>query len=292
MTKRSGIQLCYPFEEKRLAKWTLPVFVQPKLDGERCRALLSPTGVMLLSSEENEIVSVPHIKEYLMTVAKKLGKPIELDGELYIHGTRQNETRSIVGRTVNLNPFHETMQYHIFDIIDENITQIERVKTLLEIRSFFTNPSIQFVETMVAEDFGEIMRIYEGFIEEEYEGIVVRHMDAPYVRRRSLYAMKFKPKKTDIYSIVGYKEEVDIKGKPKGVLGSLICSDPEGNTFGVSGLFDSDKELLWKVRDSLTLFDVKVGYQHISGKNKVPLSANFKELVEREEEPTIINPLL
>jgi len=34
--KRAGVQLCYPFEEKRLAKWEPPYIVQPKLDGERC----------------------------------------------------------------------------------------------------------------------------------------------------------------------------------------------------------------------------------------------------------------
>ena len=39
MGKRTGIMLCYPFEEKRLNKWNPPYIIQPKLDGERCRAV-------------------------------------------------------------------------------------------------------------------------------------------------------------------------------------------------------------------------------------------------------------
>ena len=58
--KRKGIMLCYPFEEKRLNKWAPPYLVQPKLDGERMRAILDTEGkCTLLSSEENEIISSP-----------------------------------------------------------------------------------------------------------------------------------------------------------------------------------------------------------------------------------------
>ena len=73
--------------------------------------------VTLYSSEEHELFSVPHIKADL----EKAGlKNIELDGELYIHGMDFNDIHSIVSRTTNLHPAHHTMEYHVFDIIDEN----------------------------------------------------------------------------------------------------------------------------------------------------------------------------
>ena len=65
MSKRAGIQLAYPFEEKRLAKWQPPYIVQPKFDGDRCSNTPLPSAPLLLSSEENPFFSVPHINEQL-----------------------------------------------------------------------------------------------------------------------------------------------------------------------------------------------------------------------------------
>ena len=49
--RRKGIMLCAPLEEKRLLRWTPPYLVQPKLNGERCRAIHTPEGYILVSSE-------------------------------------------------------------------------------------------------------------------------------------------------------------------------------------------------------------------------------------------------
>lgn len=289
MAKRSGIQLLYPFEEKRLLTWQLPVFVQPKLDGERARGIFSAHGSVLVSSEINVFQSIPHIDKQLVELWGKTGFN-ELDGELYVHGMQREEIHSIVSRTVNLHPRHTEMEYHIFDIVDETLPQIDRMKKLRDLAPFFGS-SLKLVPVHIAESLEDIIRFYNHFIELGYEGIVVRNMDAPYIRRRSIYAMKFKPKKFDIYKIVGFKEEVSILGIPKDRLGSLVCSDPEGNVFGVSNFTDDLRESLWKRREELLTFDCKVGYQHISGKNKVPLSAVFKDLVEREPETSFVNPL-
>ena len=63
---RTGIMLCYPFETKRLEKWGNKFLIQPKLDGDRCRAIFSEYGaVTLYSSEGNIINSVPHIQAQL-----------------------------------------------------------------------------------------------------------------------------------------------------------------------------------------------------------------------------------
>jgi len=68
--KRAGVMLCYPFEEKRLLKWSPPYIVQPKLDGVRCRAVWAYelNSYVLLSSTQHQIVSVPHIVAALTRV--------------------------------------------------------------------------------------------------------------------------------------------------------------------------------------------------------------------------------
>lgn len=44
MSTRTGIMLASPLDEGKLAKWPRPYIVQPKLDGERCRAVFGPEG--------------------------------------------------------------------------------------------------------------------------------------------------------------------------------------------------------------------------------------------------------
>jgi len=293
MSKRAKIMLCYPFEEGRLAKWKMPVFVQPKLDGERCRALLHPSGtVNLFSSECNDITMVPHISQELSNLALKLSKPIELDGELYVHGMPFEQIHSIVGRTVNINPQHAEMEYHVFDIVDEQRAQIDRIKVLTSIQPLF-GKKIRAVKTLPAGNLEEIMRIYDHYVEDLYEGIIVRHIDAPYVRKRSIYTMKFKPKKQDIYCIIGFKEEIDKNGKSKGRLGALICQGDDETEFSVgSGLNDELREKLWLIRELLADYDCKISYQHLTTGSHVPRFPVFVSIIERQEEPKFINPLM
>jgi ATP-dependent DNA ligase len=60
----------------------------------------------------------------------------------------------------------------------------------------------------------EIMEKLEEFMANNYEGIIVRHPDAPYERKRSTNIMKFKPRREDFYTIIGAEEEISIHGEP------------------------------------------------------------------------------
>jgi DNA ligase 1 len=279
MSKRSGSMLCYPFEEKRLLKWRPPYIVQPKLDGERCRAVPNDNGSYnLLSSEENSFISVPHINAALRV--SKLW-PAELDGELYLHGMTFEEIHSIVSRTVNLHPDYKLMEYHIFDQVLEGEPQFMRIPyhRIWEIG----NPVLVPVSSQVAETFEDVMREYDALIEQGYEGMVVRHWEAPYIRKRSTFLMKFKPKKSDYYKIIGYKEEVSIHGEPKGRLGALICRGDDGTTFSVgSGLNDNLREKYWDNPEELIGRLCHVAYQHITSGKGVPRFPIFIEVLESE----------
>jgi len=279
MSGRKGIMLCYPFEEKRLAKWQGPTIVQPKLDGERCRAIISEKGeVTLLSSEENVITSVPHINEQLM---KPEFRGRELDGELYLHGSDFEYIHSIVSRTVNPHPLQQTMEYHIFDVINER-PQYDRS---MDVQNLPGSTSIKLIPNYICDDLDEVLSSYDKILESGYEGIIVRNFFAPYIRRRSTFVMKFKPKKDDFYVIIGYKEELSIKGKPKDRLGALICKGDDGTEFSVgSGLTDELRVSLWEQRGMLVGNLCHVAYQHITSGRKVPRFPVFMEVVESESD--------
>jgi DNA ligase-1 len=257
---------CYPFEEKRLNKWTPPFIVQPKYDGVRCRALRLPNdrGYVLLSSEENFIFSVPHINESL----DRHSFHEELDGELYCHGMKFEEILSITSRSVNLHSNYKAIKFHIFDYIDIQ-PQMERTIYIEQYRGI--DEAIEIAPFWLCDNLEDIMKTYDIILNMNYEGIIVRNILAPYERKRSTWVMKFKPKQDDVYKIVGFQEEVDKNGIPKGRLGALRCESGDGSTFNVgTGFSDDEREALWDIRGTLPGMSARVEYQHISSGRKVP----------------------
>jgi len=274
-----NIMKAVPFEEKRLLKWKPPFIVQPKYDGVRCRAVPLDNGdFLLLSSEENPIFSVPHINQTL----KDAKVNFELDGELYCHGMSFEEVFSITSRTVNLHPDHRLIQFHCFDVINSD-PQTERLIFINSLQHL--RPIIQVSPFWLCGSLDDIMRTYDYIIRKGYEGIIVRHRDAPYERKRSTWIMKFKPKKEDVYEIVGFEEEISVKGRPKGTLGSLWCKSGDGSKFSVGTGFTRDQRYeLWRDRDSLIGRYARVKYQHLTSGKKVPRFPVFVEILDKEGE--------
>jgi len=262
-----GIMKCYPFEEKRLAKWKPPYIVQPKYDGDRCTNEPIETGSVLLTSEQNIFYSVPHINTQLYDSG--LHK-MPFDGELYNHDVYleggHELIHSIASRTVNIHPRYEEMNFYVFDLKFPTKLQIKRLHLLNEIKDHFPK-NIKLAPYWICNTLDEIKKVYDDLIEQKYEGIIVRHLYADYREKRSIYVMKFKPKKKDIYDIVGWNEEISMEGEPKGRIGSLILSSQTGDTFSVgAGLNDQEKAELWEIRALLPGMKAMVHYQHLTNK--------------------------
>lgn len=282
-TKRQGIMLCQPFEEKRLLKWQQElVITQPKLDGERCRAIKHGTHVQLLSSEMNEILSVPHINEQLALANLPDG---EFDGELYFHGMNFNDIHSIVSRKTNLHPDFMKMEFHLFDLIN-NEDQTTRSMQLLEIWKDLYASHIKLVPFNITKaDTESILFQMNIFNTHGYEGIIVRHPFNVYERKRSLFVMKFKPKQSDIYRIINLQEEIDKHGQPKGTLGAFICVGRDDTPFGVgSGFTAQQRREYWQLGEALIGRYLRVNYQAKSNKG-VPRFPIFCELLKDEFTP-------
>ena len=272
-----GIMKAYPFEEKRLAKWTPPYIVQPKYDGVRCRAipLSGPhgEGCILLSSEENVIHSVPHLNE----IIAGLGLRAELDGELYCHGMSFEQILSITSRSVNLHPDYRRIQFHCFDIVNDQ-PQMKRSLIIENLRGLSFHLVIS--PFWLCSDLDDLKQTYDKVISLGYEGIIVRNSMGPYETKRSLWVMKFKPKGSDTYRIIGWKEEVSINGTPKGRIGSIVLSSQAGDMFAVSaGLSDEKKAKLWEVREQLAGKDAIVHYQHLTDR-KIPKGSFNIEIID------------
>jgi DNA ligase-1 len=245
----------------------------------RCRAIpvagANGEGCLLLSSEENIIYSVPHLN----AIIGGLGLKPELDGELYCHGMSFEQIVSITSRTVNLHPDYKRIQFHVFDIVNKE-PQMKRSLIIENLRGLHTH--IQVAPFWLCSNLDDVMRTHDKLHELGYEGIIVRHYQAPYELKRSLYVMKFKAKKEDEYEILGYQEEISIDGRAKGTLGALVCSSGDGNTFSVGTGFNADQRReLWLVRESLQGRMAKVKYQHLTTGKQVPRFPVFVEVIEQ-----------
>lgn len=281
--------LAYPFEEKRLLAWNDAVIVQPKLDGERCRMFIDIEPILVSSTGELQNFAVPSLVEAGRILFLQTGRRYELDGELYIHGEDFNEIHSIVSRTTHLHPMEHKMEFHIFDLVDENTSQILRLRQLIQLAELFP-PNFKLVKSTAAETLVDVRSIFNQYVNEGYEGIVVRNIDAPYIRRRSPFVMKFKPKRSDVYNIAGW---VEGKGKYAGTIGTILCVDDTQMTFEVGSFSvnDEDRKLLWDMRETLTQFACKVNYQH-KWPSGAPKSAVFVTLVDRIGVVEDVNPLI
>ena len=270
-----NIMKCYPFEEKRLAKWDPPYIVQPKYDGIRCRAIRIESGCLLLSSEENVIFSVPHLN----VAIGDLNLDIELDGELYCHGMSFEQITSITSRTKNLHPDHTKIKFHLFDVVNEEpqFKRLAYVKSIGEMSRW-----IEPTPFWMCDDLDDIMRVYDKLIDLGYEGIIVRHYLNMYVRKRSTALMKFKPKKEDTYEVIGFQEEFSKDGNPKDTLGALVCRSGDGEVFNVgTGFTEERRKEIWEARGILEGQIARVKYQHVTSGKGVPRFPVFVELEVR-----------
>lgn len=258
-----GIMKCYPFTEERLARWTPPYIVQIKYDGDRGKAYPHDSGYLLVTSEENPVFSVPHITQVLKSSGLRLTLDFEFyNHELFLEGGHEL-IHSIVSRTVNLHPRYKEMEIHVFDLDNEK-TQMERLVALARLKEKRI-PGVVISPYWICETLDEIKEVYDKVINEGYEGIIIRHIYNSYERKRSTFLMKFKPKKKDEYDILGWNEEVDKDGNPKGRIGSLVLSSQKGDVFSVgAGLDAVQKDHLWEVRNSIAGHRAIVHFQHLT----------------------------
>jgi len=279
---RQGIMLCSPFDLKRLEKWNNRALLQPKYNGERCRAVFNAEGkVDLLSSEMHIITGVPHLIKKLQALHLR---NLELDGELYTHHMDFSLIHSIVSRKVALHTSYEVMEYVVFDLVNTE-PQERRLKELNALGSLFPD-GVSVSPTWLITSVQEMEGRLKGLYDDGYEGVVLRQEGSLYVRKRSTQLMKYKPHLQDIYAVRGWKQEIDIKGKEKQALGALICEGEDGTPFGVGSgplLTKDNRKVLWECRDHLKGMYLLVKYQSITTANQVPLFPVALELWTGEE---------
>ena len=208
-----------------------PAFIQPKLDGVRC--LFSTSGAF--SRAGNQFMNVDHIEEALKPFFAKNPTAV-LDGELYNHGLK-DDFEKIISLVRKKKPTKEDkleaaelVEYHIYDVASMTFaTYTTRLNYINSISNFRWNHILRRVDTQVALDFDEAVKMHKKNLKLGYEGSIYRSFEGKYKGTRSWDLMKFKDFHDAEATIIGYEEG---KGKREGTLGKFIMRDYEGNEFG------------------------------------------------------------
>ena len=281
MGARTGIMLASPYSQRKLEKWITPdlpfVFGQRKLNGER---LIWRNG-RLLSSEGNLVTGIHHIVAALTEHFSSW----HLDGEAYCHGMSRQIIHSIVSRELSKHPRMEEIKFHIFDTPTSD-AQFKRLAWLMKNKEKIeaASPNLLVEETFRITSHAMAFDAVNQFVNDGYEGLIIRHPLGVYAPLSRAVMMKWKPKEEDVYEIVEALES-DPAGKYKGSLGSFIVRDKEGRIFHVGSLKVTDRERarLWSIRNRLPGEKCKVRYVELTDAG-IPPSSVYICLVSEEED--------
>ena len=170
------------------------VYVQPKLDGMRCLAVIKDNKVTLLSRKNKPIETMDHIKLDLEDIDfSNLDHDIDsciLDGELYAHGKTFQENMKLIKKYRKGES--EKVKFHVYDIVDDS-GYWNRSEILMDFYASIEFNHLLFVDSYEIKGEKDLKEYHAKFLKEGYEGTMIRWGDASYkVNGRSENLLKYK----------------------------------------------------------------------------------------------------
>jgi len=174
-----------------------PVYTSRKLDGVRTLAF-KENGKVRLQSRGGKDYNVEHIQNSLLVLMRE-GEI--WDGELYIHGLFLEEIVSAVKKPNKNTP---NLGFIVFDVVNEKPFK-ERLQDLYKIQ---WSSCIRIIGYDSASTEGEMKRLHNLYVSEEYEGCMLRTENGLYESgKRSNGLFKYKEFMDEEFEIVGVEED-------------------------------------------------------------------------------------
>jgi ATP-dependent DNA ligase len=214
----------------RSFKISFPAYVQRKYDGIRCISYLdtNTNNVVIESRKGIEFQNFNALKDLLGDFFKNLPPNFYFDGELY---TDEIDFEVISG-LIRLHEEHtskddfkkiDKIKYFIYDFFDANnpnITFEQRLEILNNLLKDYAindkkknNSLIVLVPTYKIDKLEDVKTYHDKFVQEGYEGIMVRDKEGPYEpNKRSKYLQKYKEIMEEEFKIIGFTEGEVEKG--------------------------------------------------------------------------------
>lgn len=242
-----------------------PVYVSPKFDGIRC---IVKDGVAY--SRTGKFIPNHHIQVML----RELPIGATYDGELMVDGGFSEVQSAVMSRE---RVPHFT--YHVFDRVMNKPFEYRYLEVAFNLDLDADN--VKVVDHKLVESKEEAVAIYNDYLAQGYEGMMVRSPDSPYKHGRSTikegYLLKVKEFKDSEAEVVGINWLVDKHGTVKeGVLGSLSVKKDD-ITFNIGSGFTQEQRESFD--ESVIGKYVTYQYQEIASKGspRFPIFLHFRE---------------
>lgn len=260
------VQLANAYDpEKKYKGMSQPLFyASRKLDGLRCY-YKSGSG-QLMSRNNKPITGFEHLASSLQQICDVHELDL-IDGELYKHGLNFQKTAGIINSDKNINEDEKNqINYNIFAILGKNIKNTSVMVDILtnRIKTNVYDSHITIVQyEIVPNNKQSIEEKCIQYVNEGYEGIMLRHPDKQYDFKRSDALLKYKMFKEMCLTIVGFEEGT---GKNIGVLGALILTNKSGtiNCKCGSGFDEEERNTIWSDQSNWIGKIVEIKYQDIT----------------------------
>lgn len=246
-----------------LKKCSFPCLISPKLDGLRSKyiddAFYSRKGHKFygLTALEAEMIKVKTRYRELFG-----DEHVEFDGELMVDGANFNE----ISGKIRAFTEADNARYFIFDIPScASLPQYTRCSILDKLNIHFSGEDslnhVTFVRHSTMMNHQQIMEMYAHYIDEGYEGAMVKQDNGTYQNARTWDWMKLKNTETADCKIIGLFEG---GGKYYGMCGGIIVEFGKNTVKVGSGLSDAQRMYWWNDPDEIIGRFAEVAYHEVT----------------------------
>lgn len=204
------------------------IYVERKYDGYRSVATRDGDSILMYSRSGIEYTGLDDIKEELDILIGDTD--LYIDGELYAHNIPLQEISTKVRNGSSVTIDRSDLKFYVFDCFDPNNLQLlqkerKEILTKLFLAAKFIN--IVLIDSFLVHTEDDMMEYYKKFINENYEGAVIRKSNKPYEFSPNNYhssnALKLKPRNTAEFKIIDYHG--GIKGKDLNAVVFILETD-------------------------------------------------------------------
>jgi hypothetical protein len=234
--------LCSPFEQKLVDKISFPAYAQMKMDGMRFNAIVRDGKCEFRSRNGKEILLLGNLEQEFISLAGSID--CVFDGELLVmlpgdhqfadrqtgngilnkanKGTISAEQAALVHATVwDLIPYVQFVDGYCATPYSKRYSTLQAIIS----KQKAENKKIWNVTSTIVQTLEEAQEIFQGYLAEGYEGIILKDGNGVWEDKRAKHQIKFKGELECDLKIVAIEEGT---GKYAGMLGAIVCESSDG----------------------------------------------------------------